>query len=224
MRKVIFPVDASTLSAWGILHSDLGHDVARSRLLAATPDSLPALAAMTAELVAQGEARLAADGIDAADRDLGFSADLRYRGQAFELTVPWRFTHPDQSALDQLVADFHAAHKQRFSYANPDDAVEIVTLRLAAIGRLAQPERRTAGRQAEASHATTRPVWAGGGWCDAPVLRRAALVSGMRHAGPAIVEEDYTTALIIPGWSVAAEAGGHLVARRDAGETYAPRS
>jgi N-methylhydantoinase A len=224
MRKVIFPVDASTLSAWGILHSDLGHDVARSRLLAAAPASLPALAAMAADLVAQGGARLAADGIAAADRTFAVSADLRYRGQAFELTVPWSFTHPDQAALDRLVADFHAAHRQRFSYANPDDAVEIVTLRLAAIGHLAPPERHAADRRVEASHAATRPVWTGGGWCDVPVLRRAALAPGISHVGPAIVEEDYTTALIVPGWNVAAEGDGHLVARRTGGTTSPSRS
>jgi N-methylhydantoinase A/oxoprolinase/acetone carboxylase beta subunit len=186
--------------------------------------SLPALVAMAADLVAQGGARLAADGIAAADRTFAVSADLRYRGQAFELTVPWSFTHPDQAALDRLVADFHAAHRQRFSYANPDDAVEIVTLRLAAIGHLAPPERHAADRRVEASHAATRPVWTGGGWCDVPVLRRAALAPGISHVGPAIVEEDYTTALIVPGWNVAAEGDGHLVARRTGGTTFPSRA
>jgi N-methylhydantoinase A len=216
MRRVVFPVDASTLSAWGILHSDLGHDFARSRVLPAEAASLPAIRAMAEDLVATGHERLAQDGIAEGDRELAFSADLRYRGQAFELTVPWRVSAPEAADLERLVADFHDAHRQRFSYSNPGDAVELVTLRLAAIGRLDRPPTRKPSSGARAAaQAGTRRVWIDGAWRDAAVWKREDLAPGQACSGPAIVEEAYTTALVVPGWSVAATAEGHLVATRD---------
>ncbi len=144
IRRAVFPGYASTLSAWGILHSDIGHDVARSRVMPAEASSLDAIAAMAGELVAEGMARLAADGIQADARVLNFAADLRYRGQAFELTIPWAMRAPGAHELARLTDDFHAAHRRRFSYSNPGDAVELVTLRLAAIGALARPPSNAA--------------------------------------------------------------------------------
>jgi N-methylhydantoinase A len=223
IRRVVFPVDASTLSAWGILHCDLGHDFARSRVLPADPSSLDAIAAMLEALRIQGDARLAADGIAPDSRILEVAADLRYRGQAFELTVPWRAATADATALAALVADFHAAHRARFSYANPEDAVELVTLRLAAIGALARPPARAraadgaaAAREISApSRATKRKVWLDASWQEIAVLHRATLSDGQPRVGPVLVEEDYTTVLIIPGWSVTATSAGHLLAERD---------
>lgn len=214
IRRVVFPVDASTLSAWGILHSDLGHDVARSRVLAAEPASLPAIRDMAAVLIAQGEARLAEDAIPADRRALSFAADLRYRGQAFELTVPWSTRDPDAAALARLVEDFHAAHRQRFSYANPGDAVELVTLRLAAIGRLEQPPAQASASAIADAPIGRRQVWIDGGWREVPVLRRETLHPGETIAGPAMVEEAYTTTLIASGWTLRATPQGHLMAVR----------
>ncbi len=217
IRRVVFPVDASTLSAWGILHSDLGHDFARSRVLAAEPESLEAIRSMAAELIAQGEARLAEDAIAPDRRELSFSADLRYRGQAFELTVPWATREPDRAALARLVEDFHAAHRQRFSYSNPDDGVELVTLRLAAIGRLQQPPVQPAAHAPAASGIGRRAVWFDGGWREIPVLRRETLRAGEAVSGPAMIEESYTTTLIAPGWICRATPEGHLIAIREQG-------
>jgi N-methylhydantoinase A len=94
--------------------------------------------------------------------------------------------------------------------------VELVTLRLAAIGRLDRPPtRKPPGGARAAVQAGTRRVWIDGAWRDAAVWKREDLAPGQACSGPAIVEEAYTTALVVPGWSVAATAEGHLVATRD---------
>ena len=138
--RVVFPADASTFSASGILQSDIVHDLAASRVMRADPDAIPDLARMAATLRTQGAALLEADGVPPDRRALHLAADMRYHGQAFELVVPWIDVTgdlaPDPAALTTLVADFHALHERRFSYANPADPVEIVTLRLTATGRL----------------------------------------------------------------------------------------
>src|SRR6185312_7441349 len=103
-------------------------DLASSRVMRATAESLPALREAAASLRRQGTVLLEEDCLPEASRSLSLAADLRYHGQAFELVVPWGDVEPGPETLAVLLADFHALHRQRFSYANPDDPVEIVTL------------------------------------------------------------------------------------------------
>ncbi len=86
--------------------------------------------------------------------------------------------------------DFHALHRQRFSYANPDDAVEIVTLRLTATGSC-RPSRAGGASCPPRPRRAVAPVFVAGRWQDGAVHRRARWPAAV--AGPAVIEEDYTT-------------------------------
>ncbi|MCU0889907.1 MAG: hydantoinase/oxoprolinase family protein, partial [Rubritepida sp.] len=88
MAEVIFPREPGTLSAYGILFSDLVQDLARSRLFRAEDAQAEIIGAEVAALRAEATQRLAADGVPEADRAIELAADLRYHGQAFELLVP----------------------------------------------------------------------------------------------------------------------------------------
>ena len=209
MNRVVFPAGASTFSAGGILRSAIVHHLPRSRVLPATEASLPALRAMCDALRGQAEALAEADGTPPERRRDRFAADMRYRGQAFELLVPW--ADPD-GPLAPLLDAFHAMHAQRFSYANPADPVEIVTVRLTAAGLLPSIAAADTGDAAGGRPRHLRPVFASGCWTDVPVLHRSSLSTGTD--GPLVVEEDYTTVLIPPGWTCAPGPDGTLVATR----------
>ncbi|MCQ4162394.1 hydantoinase/oxoprolinase family protein [Roseomonas sp. GC11] len=217
IREVIFPSDASTFSAFGILHSDIVHDLARSRVLPVEAAILPHVMETLATLRAQGEALLEADGVPARDRRFSVSADLRYHGQAFELVVPWpeaADAAPGAPALEALLAAFHALHAQRFSYSNPAAPVEMVALRLNVTGLLPRFESRRlpgrgAGRIPEA-----RPLWLGDSWREIAVYQREQLHGAV--PGPALIEEEYTTLFIAAGWECAPGAAGTLIARKTA--------
>ncbi|MDT7950253.1 MAG: hydantoinase B/oxoprolinase family protein [Acetobacteraceae bacterium] len=212
IARVVFPPDASTFSASGILQSDIVHDMAASRIMEAEPAAVAELARLAAGLRAQGSALLEGDGVPAERRELRLAADMRYRGQAFELVVPWGDVTPDAENLAQLIADFHAMHQQRFTYANPADPVEIVTLRLTATGRLpAVSVFRPAPEPGEGIERRRR-VFIGGRWREVAVHRREALAGPV--TGPALIEEAYTTAFIGEGWRCAPGPGGDLVAER----------
>jgi N-methylhydantoinase A len=211
IRRVIFPPDASTFSAYGILYSDIVHDLARSRLLIANEVALAEIAAACEALRHQGKTLLEQDGIAPEQRAFEFAVDMRYRGQAFELTVPWSDVRPDADALSQLIADFHALHQQRFSYANPHDVVEIVTLRLSAIGRLPRCDEQVPAANARTIPAATRRMFIGGAWRDVPLYSREAVDKGI--AGPALIKEDYTTLFLTSGWRCEMK-GRDLIATR----------
>ncbi len=212
ITQVVFPADASTFSASGILASDIVHDLASSRLLPATPGSLPELARAAAALSDQARALLAADGVAVDRQALDLAADMRYRGQAFELVVPWRGA-VDAGGLAAATEAFHDMHRQRFSYANPADPVDIVTLRLSATGRLStsEPGRAGAPLAVGARPQHCRPVFLDG-WRSVGVVHRSQVARSMR--GPLLIEEDYTTVLLTEDWSIEPGAEGALIARR----------
>jgi N-methylhydantoinase A/oxoprolinase/acetone carboxylase beta subunit len=212
--RVVFPVNAATLSAFGILHTDLKQDLVRSRVLAAARGTLAMLAASVAELLAEARARLDADEVQEDDRVVGLAADMRYKGQAFELTVPMLSTVLDEATLDQLVADFHALHRQRFTYANVGAPVEIVSLRASAVGRLPAPHVEAAPVTGTGRAVGRRRVWFSGGWQEVPVWRRTDIASDTVVPGPAIIEEVYTTVLVAAGWTCRTASHGHLIATR----------
>ena len=215
IREVIFPREPGTLSAYGILFGDIAQDMARSRVLPAERASLPEIAALAGGLRREAEARLAGDGVEEARRRFEVAADMRYRGQAFELLVPW--IEPlglDGPGLDALVSRFHAMHQQRFSYSEPGGAVEIVTLRVKAIGLLPKPDDVPVAPAARPSRKGQRRVFDGADWRDLAIWDRDALTAEDSVEGPAIVEEPFATHFIAAGWTARLGPAGALVARR----------
>ncbi len=211
MAEVVFPRDPGTFSARGILTADIAHDVARSRLLDAEESALPVLAQLAAELAGEGHALLAADRIAEDARRIRLAADMRYRGQAYELLVPWGDVRPNKRSLARLVADFHDLHQARYAHSDRSAPVEIVTLRATARGLLPKPAIRPPDAM-DAGPKGERHVWIGGGWRPVAIYDRDRLPEAVE--GPVIVEEAHATLLVPPGWRLAMSSGGHLVARR----------
>ena len=208
MRRVLFPADASTLSARGILFADVAHDLAETRLMSASPDSLPVLDEMAERLRAAGDAVLARDGVPEAQRSLDLAADMRYRGQAYELLIPWA-GGVDEAGLAGAIAGFHAMHLERFAHQDPDDTPEIVTLRLTARGLLPKAEAVASEANVAAGPKGKRMM----DGAEALVYAREAL-GGEAVAGPMIIEEAYTTLWLPAGWSIRAIGAGHLLAEK----------
>jgi N-methylhydantoinase A len=121
----------------------------------------------------------------------------------------------DESGVREICLRFHAQHAQRFSYANPDDEVELVTLRLAAIGRMVRPQISAQTPSADGSKVGSRRVYVDGRWEDVAIWRRNAIGGSLKIIGPAIVDEDYTAVYVAPGWSLRFGRDGHLIAGRN---------
>ena len=216
ITRVIFPRDPSTFSAHGILFSDIRHDLSRTEILPLLPESADALAAMAAELGAQGTALLDADGMAADRRRLILTADLRYAGQAFELTIPLPEGQITPETLAEMRRRFEEEHRQRFSFDDPEEAAELVTLRLTAVGVLgdggdAAPDYAPS----ETAGTKTRQVHVNGAWNETPVHRQLALPPGAEIAGPAIIEQEYTTMLLPAGWVLTMTPSGDMTARKE---------
>ncbi len=217
MRRIVFPVDASTLSARGILDADIAHAFARSGVRIFDEVALDQILRIRDELQAEAKQRLDADGIPESDRQMRIAVDLRYKGQAFEMTVPWSGPGFDRGALQATAKAFHDEHERRYSYANRNDVVELVTVRLAAIGTLPRVTAVAPVEPTPGAGPSSRRVFTGTAWEEVPVWRRANVLPSSRIAGPCIIEEDYTTIYLARNWSLSRSDDGHLVAeQRDA--------
>jgi N-methylhydantoinase A len=212
--RVIFPRDPGTLSAWGMLSSDLVHDLARSKLMLADESAIPALVEIAKSLFDQGTAALDADGVTRELRALPLSLDLRYPGQGYEIAVPLT----DAGSVAKSAELFHQAHHAQYAHSETHVIPEIVTVRCAATGRLAKPRPRPFDTSGTGGPKGTRSIAAEGSRVDMPVYDRDSLAPGARVSGPAIVEEAHSTLYLPPGWTLAAAPSGDLIGTRDIGE------
>jgi N-methylhydantoinase A len=212
MRTIVVPRHPGVLSTFGLLGTEVRNDYARTSLQKPPDYDLAAVGAVYAQLEGHAQAWLAGEGVPPAARRVTRLADLRYRHQGFELTVPW----PERDlAIEPLLARFHERHRQLYTYALPEAPVEIVTLRVAAAGRvrrfrLPSLERRGSARGRPSRR---RVFFASTGWRICPCVERDQLGAGAVVTGPAIVEQLDATTVIPPGQRATVDRAGNLVIR-----------
>jgi N-methylhydantoinase A len=214
MTRVAVPLLAAGLSAWGMLQTDLRYEVSRSLADAVGLPAEEPLRALFAALEAEARARLAG-WMPAESPTIHRSADMRYGEQVFEVGVPldaveWDAT-PDPSGLPARLAEaFHARHEAQFTYALRGEEVVLVTARVAAVGKLpARPAPLLSPRE-PASPMGVRRARIAGALHDLPVWSFSELSPGQPVPGPAIVESDTTTVLLLPGDVARLDARGWL--------------
>lgn len=216
--RVVFPRDPGTLSAWGMLYSDVVHALARARLMKADATAIPNLKDICAELRRAGAERLEADGIAPPEQLLPIALDMRYPGQAYEIQVPFDGAAGNlDAALKASIARFHEVHEAQYAHAEKHVTPDIVAVRIAATGKLRKPIEHAFAFEGSAAPKGRRKVYAAGNWHDTAVYERAKLAAETKIAGPAIIEEAHATHFIPPGWELTTAPTGDLVATKRAG-------
>jgi N-methylhydantoinase A len=213
-KTVLIPPAPGVLSALGLLVSNLRAEFARTCVQRAGHYDMSQLAKVFDELTAEAVAWLDSEAVPGESRVVLRQASLRYKDQGFELDVPWS-GGVDEAALKTLLESFHDAHERVYSFAMRELAVEIVTLRVDAIGmlpsvRLSELEER--GPASDAIVSTQRISFAAG-TRDVPVYDRTALGAGARITGPAIVTQLDSTTVILEGQTAQVHKLGSLIVR-----------
>jgi N-methylhydantoinase A len=208
--EVIIPPAPGAFSAVGLVATDLKRDYARTLYADLAKVETQRVADAIAAMEASGMAMLEAAQVPPEQRRLQRQADVRYRRQAYELTLPIEDGDVTRATLDALAAAFHARHEQTFGHANPAEPVQLVNLRLTAIGKL--PDLTLAQHvDTAASRVRMRQAWfAATGFVDAPVHWRIGLAPGTRIEGPAVIEALDSTAVIPPGWQARIDDLGYV--------------
>jgi len=208
--EVIVPPAPGAFSALGLVATDLKRDYARTLYADLATVDPARLAEVLDGMAYSGTTMLADARVPESRRVLLRSADVRYRRQAYEMTVPIPDGPITGASLRAIADAFHARHAQTYGHANPGEAVQLVTLRLTAIGRL--PGLTLASRHDAAKrHSRARSVWfAETGFCPCPVHWRDGLTPGFELAGPAIIEALDSTTVIPPAWHAKIDDRGYI--------------
>lgn len=187
--KVIISKYASTLSAYGMLASDVIKDYVKTVMLPGT--AAKGLIDNTfSPLTDLGVTDLLSEGISSDRIVIQPSLDLRYTGQSYELNIPYS---------ENFIADFHTAHEFAYGYSYLEKSIEIVNLRVRATGkvtpiRLPQISKKSIGDKPALIE--QHMVHLSESASSLPVYNYDDLVPGMQLTGPALIISSDTTILI----------------------------
>ncbi len=184
--KVLVPGMPGALSAFGILVSDVVRDYSRTVMLRPDDASIHKHFDALEEL---GMRDMHSEGLNGvAIRSL----DLRYAGQGYELAVDWS---------NDVAAQFHRLHEQRYGYADEHRPIEVVNARvrmLAATEKLALKKHIPRDGNGCQAVIKRKPLYCEGQWLEGAVYDRSQLQAGDRFDGPAVVVEYSATTFIPP--------------------------
>jgi N-methylhydantoinase A len=211
--RVILPAAAGVTAAIGLLAAEVRFDVARTYVRRIDAVDAARLTRMYDEM-AQQAVEVVRESAVSGEIAVARSADARYVGQGYELTVPVPSGALDAAALEKVRRAFDEVYAARYGYANVKEPVEFVTWKLSAIGG----SPRIALAKASAKAGASAPKGTRGayfpearGYVDTPVYDRDALAAGTRVEGPAIVEERESTTVLPPGSMATVDAYANLI-------------
>jgi N-methylhydantoinase A len=208
ISEVIVPWSPGTFSAWGMLQTDIRHDV--SQTFYRRLDGLPMREVEDVYVLLEKQGREILHGEGVIDEQIRFlrTADMRYVGQEYAVNV----STDDASALAGISRSFHEAHRTRYGHATPDAPVEFVNLRVAAIGGL---DREAAGfiapEKDEDPVMGVREAIFDGRSLPTTILLRRRLGPDASYSGPLVVEEDTATTVVPPGYRILVDPLGNML-------------
>lgn len=215
IEKVIVPRFGGVLSAFGILTGDVRFGFGESFFASTDAFDARALQGITGRLAQEGHAFLDRMEVPQANRLLSYSCEARYRGQVWQLTVPFDPDDLSGEGAEVLAERFHARHEALYLVRDEDEAVEFTEWNLMAVGRLGQAELPPLVREAADASAAPRTRQAyfrnAGGLVCTRIAGPAELQIDSPVSGPLVIEEDLTTIVVPPGAAVTLSARGNYI-------------
>ncbi|MBL8671193.1 MAG: hydantoinase/oxoprolinase family protein [Alphaproteobacteria bacterium] len=211
VKEVVVPPTPGVLSAMGGLIADFKNDFIKTAFVDAAPAAMAAVRESFAGLRAQALRWLKEEQGYQGKHRLAYAADMRYRGQSFEIETPLEERWIEAGDAKAVAAAFHERHKQLYQYADAEAAVQMINLRLVVIGESPKPSfKKLPDTREPAKPAATIEVTLDGAKQSVPFYRRVDLKPGQRFSGPAVVAQDDCTTCVPGGFAIAVDAYGNL--------------
>ena len=215
MQQIVVPTTPGVLSALGGLIADTKNDFVKTTYYDLDDAALDALREDTRALETAARTWMAGQ-TDSADADraarITVSADMRYKGQSFEIDTPLELAWLAQRNIDALRDAFHREHKRLYGHSDLKAKIQVVALRLVIASVTPKPALRPIEASAEAALPdASLKVWMDGALRDAALFHRAKLLAGQQIAGPAVIAQDDCTTCVLPGFTGRVDAYGNLI-------------
>ncbi len=216
---VLVPPNPGNVSAFGLQVSDIRRDYVRTLVRGEHEIDVNEVEDAWTALEQMGHEDLGREGVEPSKMRVTRTADVRYEGEASECSVRVAEGVTGRAALDVVFDEFHGEHERIFGFAyRGEQPIEIVNLRVQAIGEVYHPEVR-ALEMAEAGDGNAqdmREVWFDSGWIETAIYHREKLAHDTSITGPAIVQEFGSTTVVFPTWNARVDAAGNLIMERSA--------
>jgi N-methylhydantoinase A len=211
--RVIVPPAPGHFSAWGMLMSDLRHDLVQTRFAREGDADLGELTGAWRELEDRLRSAFADDGVGSERLAFERSADMRYAGQEHTVNVPIPGGQLGERERDEIARRFHDLHEQLYTFRQASP-IEFVNLRLTGFGAVPKPELR-----AIASNGGAQTALKGArdvdfdelGRHESRIFERARLGAGAELEGPAVIEEPAASTVVFPGQRLRVDELGNLI-------------
>lgn len=213
-RSVLVPGHAAVGSAFGLLCAPVSFEAARSFPVALEDVDWSEAEAAIDELQAEGIRLVTWAGLPLSQTVIEIAADMRYRGQGHEITVPAPVDALGRQAVETMAAAFAAEYRRLNAVSGPDAPLELVTWRVRVRGPIPTLSASPPQPREGAAPRRRRPVWFDGiGFVDSAVVAAADLRVGATVRGPAIIELGDASLTVGPDASLALRADGlmHLI-------------
>ncbi|NPB06104.1 MAG: hydantoinase/oxoprolinase family protein [Aquificae bacterium] len=206
IRRVLVPAHAGLLSALGMLRADALREASRTVLL--TEPGAASLEPVFRELERKLLDEMAAEGFGKEEVQLERLVDARFKGQSYELTLPFSPDYPER---------FAELHERLYGYRH-DAPVELVNLRVRARASRPKPPLPSLPKGGKSpppgALLKQKRVFFEGSFLELPVYDRGKLLAGNELPSPCLVVEYDSTTFVPPGWSVKVDALGNLLLER----------
>jgi N-methylhydantoinase A len=210
---VIVPPGPGVLCAYGDATTQVQDEAARTYLTMAEDLSDSQLKNDLSELRVRAGESLIADGIPTEDHEITYQADLRYAGQAFQITIDFTEAELEAQGIALITDHFDAEHEQLFTF-KLGDGHEILMIRAVVKARtqsIAELKQGEAGTTLQECVIHQSQFYYSGQWHDASIYDRGKLHQELTVSGPAIVSEMDSTTVILPGYAAKIDSVGNLL-------------
>jgi N-methylhydantoinase A/oxoprolinase/acetone carboxylase beta subunit len=217
MKKIIVPKNAGVLSALGLLLADSIKDYSKSILKNVEELKENELESHFAQLREKSLQEMQVDGFQARDISLLPFLDLRYLGQSYEITIPYKTSSKSRKILP-FVSDFHKAHQKLYAYYHAQRPIEIVNLRLKAIGiskKIKINKFPSATKDPEKAFLKKQPVFYAKKKHSASFYKRPLLEPDNEISGPALILDYASTTFLPPSFKLSVDEFLNLIIHQE---------
>ena len=215
IKKVLIPVATAVFSAWGMLMTDLRHDLIQTNIRRTDEVSIEELDGIWGDMEKQAVEYFQREKMDAEDMVFTRYADMRYLGQEHTVKVPVPAGKMDASVIRDVEQRFHSLHEHNYTFRLDDSLIEFVNFHLTTFGTVKKPEfGRLENRNSDPSAAIKgyRDVdFDEEGWQRSAIYGRDLLGAGAVFDGPAVIEEPASSTVVFPGQTVTVDDYGNLI-------------
>jgi len=214
ISKILVPPSPGTITAMGLLMTDLRHDYNRTILKTTKLLDLIEVQKNYEKLDLMASKTLRGEGFTEQSILFTRSFDMRYLGQSYELNVPIPTKIRDIKLRD-IEEDFHRAHERVYGHKSPEEPIQVVNLKLTAIGLVDKPKLNVVemrkGDTKEALKERREVFFVEEGLIECDIYDRYRLYGGYQIEGPAIIEEADSTTVLHPNYQAQIDQFGDII-------------